>query len=143
MKNFLANLIDKIGIGHRIAGRILAIMLVFSGVFAVISTIFILYADYRRDLNAIESRFDEIGKGYVESISSALWHVNVDLIKIQMQGIARLPDIEGVEVKEDDAVAHLVNPISLKYGIINYNKSFVRIYNLSYTDHKITKKLEY
>jgi hypothetical protein len=125
------DVLDKIGIGHGIGRRILFIVLVFSGVFALISTAFLLYTDFRRDINVIENRLDEIGRSYVESISAAVWHVNLDLLTLQMQGILRLPDVAGVEVLEENTATDLASPIIIKFGIPINNGPLTRKYDLT------------
>jgi len=90
------------GIGY----RLLALILLFSSAVTLISTVLQLYFDYRRDVSAIESRLDEIERSYLDSLAGSLWNVDTEQLRIQLDGILKLPDMQAVEVRETTVVDH-------------------------------------
>ncbi len=87
--------------------RLLTLILLFSSAVTLVSTLLELYLDYRRDVGAIESRLDEIQHAYLAGVAGSLWNVDAPLLKLQLEGILRLPDIQAAEVRETTVgVAH-------------------------------------
>jgi len=87
---------------HRlgVAPRLLALILLFSSAVTLLSTGLQLYLDYRRDVNAIESRLDEIERSYLSSLAGSLWNLDIGQLRLQLEGILRLPDMQAIEVRE-------------------------------------------
>jgi len=83
------------GIGQ----RLLIYILLFSSVVTLVLTALQLYFDYRRDVNAIETRLGEIERGYIDALAGSLWQMDAIQVRIQIEGILRLPDIRAVEVR--------------------------------------------
>ncbi len=81
--------------------RLVAATVAFSTVVALLATAFQLYIDYRRDLGQIESTFEQVGKSYLPTIANALWATNRHELQIAISGLARLPDVRYVAVKEN------------------------------------------
>ncbi len=98
----------------RIGRHLLAAILLFSSVVTLLLTIGQLYFDYQRDVRAIETRLDEIEHSYLDSIAGSLWNVDLEQLRIQLEGIARLPDMQAVEVRE--RVAGVEEPLRLTVG---------------------------
>jgi len=84
------------GIGR----KLLILILLFSSLVTLALTAGQLYLDYQRDVNAIERRIDEIRGSYLDSITRSLWNVDTEQLRIQLEGIRRLPDMRAVEVSE-------------------------------------------
>ena len=59
------------------------------------------YVDYERDVGAIESRVKEITGGYHDSLARSLWNVDAEQIRVQLEGIMRLPDLRSASVAEN------------------------------------------
>lgn len=118
--------------GRGVGPRLLALILLFSTLVALLSTVIQLYADYRRDVGAIHGRLDEIGHGYVDSLAAALWHVNVDLLRVQMEGVMRLPDMRGLEVAE--LTEGIAKPLVLTAGAAVGAGALTRDFPLVYHD---------
>lgn len=55
--------------------------------------------DYRQGVGAIESRMGEIEHVYLDSVGASLWTMDEQQSRKQIEGIARLPDIESVELR--------------------------------------------
>ena len=84
------------GIGRRL---LLAILL-FSSVVTLVLTGLQLYLDYRTEVQDIQDRFGDIEKSYLASLGSSLWSLDVDQIRLLIEGIKHLPDMQYLEVRE-------------------------------------------
>ena len=87
---------------HRlgVAPRLLMLILLFSSAVTLVSTGLQLYFDYRRDVHAIESRLDEIEQSYLTSLAGSLWNLDIGQLRLQLEGLQRLPDMQVLEVRE-------------------------------------------
>jgi len=85
---------------YGIGARLMIGVLLFSGGITVILTAIQLCVEYRRDISAVESRFNGIGDSYVDSLAESLWSLDEKQLRVQLEGILRLPDIRVVEVRE-------------------------------------------
>ncbi|HTJ59013.1 MAG TPA: ATP-binding protein [Devosiaceae bacterium] len=94
---------------HGVGARLLIGVLLFSVFVTIILTGIQLYTDYQRDVAAIRSRLDQIGKSYLVSLEESLWILDQTQLRLQLGGIVQLPDIRAAEVREVDApIAALV-----------------------------------
>jgi len=84
------------GIGWRLLLRVL----LFSSAITLLLTLTQLYLDYRRDVGAIDRRMSEIDSGYRQSLGEGLWRLDARQLRLQVEGIFRLPDISYVELRE-------------------------------------------
>lgn len=84
------------GIGWRLLMRVL----LFSSMITLLLTLTQLYLDYRSGVDAIEQRMSEIDSGYRRSLGEGLWRLDESQLRLQVEGILRLPDIRYVEVRE-------------------------------------------
>lgn len=123
--------------GRGIGPRLLALILLFSSVVALLSTMVQLYADYRRDVGAIEGRLDEVGRGYLNTLATGLWHVNVELLRVQLDGIMRLPDLHGLELRETPL--GIARPLVIKAGQPIGSGALRREYPLVYDDRGVSR----
>jgi len=88
----------RTSIGRRLAFYIL----MFSSVVTLASTVLELTLDYRRDVSGIAARLRQISVSYASSMSSSRWVSSDKDLKIQLDGIMRLPDMQYIEVVEND-----------------------------------------
>ncbi|PIT02097.1 ATPase [Bradyrhizobium nitroreducens] len=93
--------------------RLLAAVLLFSSVVTLMLTGLQLYLDYDREVGLIETRLDEIGRSTTGSLGESLWNLDQNQLKLQLDGILRLPDIRAAEVRE---IADRPNPIRMAVG---------------------------
>ncbi|PDT91389.1 hybrid sensor histidine kinase/response regulator [Bradyrhizobium sp. Y36] len=93
--------------------RLLAAVLLFSSVVTLTLTGLQLYLDYDREVALIETRLDEIGRSTTGSLGESLWNLDQNQLKLQLDGILRLPDIRAAEVRE---IADRPNPIRIAVG---------------------------
>jgi PAS domain S-box-containing protein len=59
-----------------------------------------LYTDYRAGVTTIETTLDQIDQSYTNSLSNSLWNLDDEQIKIQVNGIIKLKDIEYIKISE-------------------------------------------
>jgi signal transduction histidine kinase/ActR/RegA family two-component response regulator len=90
--------------GNGLARRLLVAVIAFSSVVTTVVTAIELYAGYRRDLQAISSAFDFIGRSHVPSLARSVWQFDVDLVNSQLEGLLHLPDVEFAAVVVDGQV---------------------------------------
>ncbi|MEI6557273.1 MAG: ATP-binding protein [Rhodospirillaceae bacterium] len=83
------------GLGLRLIGYIL----LFSTGVTLTFTLLQLYWDHRRDVGAIERRLDEVQSSTAGSLGASLWQMDLDQVRLLIEGILRLPDIQAVTVR--------------------------------------------
>jgi PAS domain S-box-containing protein len=83
---------------RRIGVRLLAAILCTSTALAIVASAVQLYADYRRDLSAIDQEFLQIERSSLETLANSLWSFNDTQIQLQLDGLTQLPDILYVDV---------------------------------------------
>ncbi|MEY9765036.1 PAS domain S-box-containing protein [Bradyrhizobium ottawaense] len=108
--------------------RLLAAVLLFSSVVTLTLTALQLYLDYDREVGLIETRLDEIGRSTTGSLGESLWNLDQNQLKLQLDGILRLPDIRAAEVREVD---DRPNPIRLAIGEPSTRSVVTRDYPLN------------
>jgi signal transduction histidine kinase/DNA-binding NarL/FixJ family response regulator len=85
---------------HSVMLRLLATVLAFSCVITLILTGVQLYRDYERGLAQIENRLADIDRSNRDSLGEALWRLDQPQLKLELEGMLRLPDIRAAEVRE-------------------------------------------
>jgi Periplasmic sensor domain found in signal transduction proteins len=110
--------------------RLLAAVLLFSSIVTLTLTALQLYLDYDREVGVISTRLDEIGRSTTGSIGESLWNLDQNQLKLQLDGILRLPDIRAAEVRE---IADRPNPIRVAIGERSTRSVVTRDYPLTYT----------
>ncbi len=110
--------------------RLLAAVLLFSSVVTLTLTALQLYLDYDREVGIISTRLDEIGRSTTDSLGESLWNLDQNQLKLQLDGILRLPDIRAAEVRE---IAERPNPIRVAVGERSTRSVVTRDYPLTYT----------
>lgn len=104
--------------------RLLAFIVLFSSFVTLVLTAIELYIDFRVDVNTIEERLNEIERGYLDSLGSSLWNVDLQQIRLQLDGILRLPDMRAAEVRE--TVPGIAAPIVVAAGAPSPYAALVR-----------------
>ncbi len=97
LKQRLLRIFPFKGAGRRFAVNIL----MFSSLVTLIITALQLYSDYHRDISAIEKRLKEIRTTYQETLSTAVWVHNREGLRLQMESMLRLPDIQYARVEDE------------------------------------------
>jgi diguanylate cyclase (GGDEF)-like protein len=118
---------------HGIGRRLLLAILLFSSAVTLLLTALQLYVDYERDVGTIESRVREITSGYHDSLARSLWNVDAEQIRVQLEGIMRLPDLRSASVTES-AAPGLKTPLQVTLGAPGSGSALVWKVPLVYTD---------
>ena len=120
----LASLRDlkRSGIGQRLLVQII----LFSSLITLVATLIQLYTDYHRDVGTIKNRLDDIEGSYLGSISASLWNLDVQQLRLQLEGIHQLPDIQSVSVRESSD--NVADPLALSRGEGNSKNVITRHY---------------
>ena len=122
-----AGIVEKLRSG--IGFRLLAAVLLFSSVVTLTLTGLQLYLDYDHEVGVIETRLDEIGRSYLASLGESLWALDQNQLRLQLNGILRLPGIRAVEISE---VLDRPDPIHIAVGERSAHAGITRKYPLDY-----------
>ena len=116
-----------------IAPRLLVMIVLFSSLVTVLSTATQLFLDYRRGVHAIESRLDDIEHSNLGSLAGSLWNVDTQQLRLQLDGLLHLPDMQALELRE--TLPGIEKPLILSVGERLNGGSISRLYPLIYDDH--------
>lgn len=114
-----------------IAWRLLSLILLVSTLITLVATAIQLYVDFRRDVHAIENRLAEIERTHMGALAGALWHMDVQQLRLHLEGMLRLPDMRALEVREISTVAR---PVIVVVGRRQATAPLARDYPLVYDD---------
>ncbi|MET4257027.1 PAS domain S-box-containing protein [Bradyrhizobium sp. S3.12.5] len=112
-----------------IGPRLLAAVLLFSSIVTLTLTALQLYLDYDREVGVIETRLEEVGRSTTGSLGESLWNLDQNQLKLQLDGILRLPSMRAAEVRE---IADRPNPIRVAVGEPSSRSVVTRDYPLTY-----------
>ncbi|MBU2513491.1 PAS domain S-box protein [bacterium] len=87
---------------HPLVFRLLFYILLFSSVVTLLATALQLYLDYQKDVALIERELKQIEESYMQSVALSVWKVDRDQTQTLLDGIAKLPGIEYLEIKSED-----------------------------------------
>ncbi len=125
MPSFRSRLQDltRPGIGWRLSWYIL----LFSSVVTLGATVLQLTLDYRRDVGGIRDQLEQIRASYSQSLASSLWVSSKKDVRLQLEGILRLPDMQYLEVVSDQHDLEVAVGEKKAHQIISYE------FDLQYT----------
>ncbi len=83
-----------------IARKVTLYVMLFSGLFTVLSTGLQLYMDYRNDLKDIETTLNLIDRSHIDSLVNGIWNLDKAVISTELTEIMNLPDIVYLELNE-------------------------------------------
>jgi PAS domain-containing protein len=98
---------------HGIGFRLLGVVVLFSSAVTMVLTSVEFYLDYRRGVDAIDARLEEVGNGYGGALAEGLWNVDARQIRAELEGILRLPTITFARVSESDGAT---SPLVVEAG---------------------------
>jgi signal transduction histidine kinase len=87
--------------GNKLGRRFAVLILVFSSIVTLVSTVLQLGLEYRQDLSDIDILLRQIRSSYSESLASSMWITSSKDLQLQLNGILRLPDMQYLEVRND------------------------------------------
>ena len=99
-----AERLSSVGLGggrllDRLAIKIIIVLTLFSSVITLGLTGLQLTREYQRDVNLLDKRIIELKDGFAGSLTTSLWLKDELMVRRQMEGMYRLPDIAYVEVR--------------------------------------------
>ncbi|QRN93683.1 GAF domain-containing protein [Archangium violaceum] len=83
---------------NRLGRRLLVAIMLFSAVVSLAGTTVQLFADYQREVHALEERLEQIRSSHAQSIAQSLWSLDEAPLRIELEGITTLPDIAQAQV---------------------------------------------
>ena len=89
---------------NKIAWKIIAAMVVFSSLITIVTTAIQLYTEYGRDISAIEMRFDQVEKSYINSVSENVWEADTGRLDLLIGGIIEFPNFIHSEIRDENGV---------------------------------------
>ncbi len=119
--------------------RLLLLILLASSLITLVLTATQLYLDYRRDLDGIERRLDEIENSNLGTLASSLWKLDSDQLQLQLDGIVRLPDMLGAEVVEAGATQK--TPLVFRAGRVRDTSVVRRVVPIVHQDRDTRRTL--
>ena len=87
-----------------IARRLIVSGVLFSAAITLMTSAIQLYRDYRRDISLIDARLEQIQDVNLKTLNNSLWVADVDEMQTHLSGILRLPDMQYLEIRDDDKV---------------------------------------
>ncbi|HWR75971.1 MAG TPA: EAL domain-containing protein [Thiobacillus sp.] len=85
-----------------LARRLTVAIVLFSASIILVMTAVQIYQEYRRDLDGVEAQFRQIGEVHLPTLTQSLWATNDKEIRLQLEGMLRLPNIVYAAVHEKD-----------------------------------------
>lgn len=76
-----------------LARRLIIYMILFSATITLVTTLIQLYNEYKRDLNGIETQFQQINNVHLRSFTQSLWATNYHEVSVQLEGLIKIPNI--------------------------------------------------
>lgn len=122
----------RVSLRRGIALRLLVYILLFSSAVTLVSTAVQLLVDYRRDIEAIEVRLDQVRSTSLASLAGSLWHMDADQLRLQLEGMMRLPDMQALEVRETHSGG--AEPLVVTVGARSEHAVMAREFPLTYVD---------
>jgi len=101
MTNLSHQLSSEQGSGS-IARKILFLILLGSSFVTLLVTLYQLYFDYREQVGMVDAQMEQIDRSYQESISNAIWFLNVKQVETILGGIMEFEDVHFVSVQIKD-----------------------------------------
>jgi len=84
----------------RIAIKLIKALVIFSSVITLITTSIQLWSEYGRDLDAITSHFEQVERGYLDSVAGNVWQLDTWRLQLLLTGILETPDFQYAVVRE-------------------------------------------
>lgn len=122
---------------NRLARKIIAALIVFSSLLTVIASGVQLWIEYGRDVAAIDTRFAQVERSYIDTVSATVWEADIDRLNLQMKGIIEFPDFAFAEVRDEGNRVLASSGRDLDEDVIR--KTYPLVYEFRGELHKIGK----
>lgn len=83
-----------------LARRLIIAMVLFSASVTLVTTGFQLYREYQRNMAGVEAQFQQIDAVHLPSLTQSMWAANNEEIKLQLEGIMRVPNVVYAAVSD-------------------------------------------
>lgn len=83
-----------------LAQRLIVAIVFVSSAITLCLTALQMYGEYRGKLEDIHAVFRQIEEVHLKSLSQSLWAANENDLKLQLEGIVRVPNLEYAAVRE-------------------------------------------
>jgi len=114
---------------YRLSKKLLFYIVLCSSCFTLLATAFQLYMDYRRDLSTVHESIQFIERSYLQALATSAWDMDDKQLKLQLQGVLKLQDIEYLEIIEPRTAGEV---IIAAQGNPNCRKDIFREFSLQY-----------
>lgn len=98
----LSSLLDK----RSVASRLIIYIVLFSSVVTLLTTSLQLYREYKRDVEVVVGAVENLRISHLDSLTRSLWALDNEQIQLTVDGIARIADIQRIEVVDSYGVTH-------------------------------------
>lgn len=88
-----------------IARRLIIAIILFSSSITLITTSLQIYSDYEQNLEQIDAYLYMIETSHLESLTKSVWHIDEELIMLQLDGLLQLTDVERLEIVHRDKIS--------------------------------------
>lgn len=112
---------------NRIAWKVIKALVVFSSLLTLCTTALQLWTEYGRDIDAIDSRFVQVERSYVDAIAANVWTADQLRLQLQVNGIVEFPDFILASIQDADG------NVLVQAGEILNDKQLRQVYPLYYT----------
>lgn len=146
----------KLKFKQRIASQFIVYILLFSMLITVVFTGAQLYYDYKTGMAQIHNKFQLIKQSYLRSIAESVWEYDYEVLQIQVNGIAKISDVQSIRVTVNDKIVASSSNEAYDYVIskqipITYNSnnqlqnlgSLTVVFSLKNLHLSLLKKLFY
>ena len=114
------------GFKSKIGRKLLLYILLFSSIITFVGTGLQLYLDFDHDVDSLHQTLNQLESSYLDGITNSLWVTDDELLRIQLEGILKLKDMQFIEVRKEEKVIDSI-------GILQSNNVIKRSYPLVYT----------
>jgi len=98
----LSSFLDK----RSVVSRLIIYIVLFSSVVTLLTTSLQLYREYKRDVDVVVGAVENLRISHLDSLTRSLWALDNAQIQLTVDGIARITDIQRVEVVDSYRVMH-------------------------------------
>ena len=117
---------DKVQfIKGRLARKLSLYVIFASTIIAIFTTSLQIYSEFQNDLDVVHLGLEQIEKTHLSNISSRVWQLETEDLKITLKGLLDLPYIQSVTIYADDelllstGVSHKDNIIVKRYPLFH------------------------
>ena len=100
-----------------LARRLIVAMVLFSAVVTLITTGFQIYREYQYNMVGVEQQFTQIDAVHIPSLTQSVWVANNKEIKLQLEGIMRVPNVVYAAVDDQHEFLLEAGKSDARYGI--------------------------